>query len=71
MSCQSSDFSVHALHLGTARQAPDSTASFGSRRRGWAAKVDPMVFAALPRVAMGIAQERRAMGEARYVQSLI
>ena len=38
------------------------------RRKGWVNKVDPMVFAALPRVAMGIAQERQAMGEERYRQ---
>ena len=38
------------------------------RRKGWIAKVDPMVFASLPRVAMGIAQERGAMGEERYRQ---
>jgi AcrR family transcriptional regulator len=36
------------------------------RRKGWIAKVDPMLFAALPRVAMGIAQEREAMGNKRY-----
>ena len=38
------------------------------RRKGWIAKVDPLVFASLPRVAMGIAQERGAMGEERYRQ---
>jgi AcrR family transcriptional regulator len=38
------------------------------RRKGWIAKVDPMLFAALPRVAMGIAQERGAMGDKRYRQ---
>jgi hypothetical protein len=35
-------------------------------RNGWIATIEPMVFAALPRVAIGIAQERRPMGEARY-----
>jgi hypothetical protein len=38
------------------------------RRKGWIAKVDPMLFAALPRVAMGIAQERGALGDKRYRQ---
>src|SRR5262245_19703971 len=36
------------------------------RRSGWVGKVDRNVFAAVPVVCLRIAQERRAIGEARY-----
>ena len=39
-------------------------------RKGWIAKVDPMLFAALPRVAMGIAQEHGAIGDKCYRQAV-